>query len=386
MKKMLFILAFLLGTLCTASAGNLLYGPWVHDVDEHGFTVVWVTEKPSLDFVTIAPDDGTAFEAKARPRYYETYCGRRVTGRYHKVRIDSLAPGTAWRYRIVGQVLKDGSPYKMSFGPFRKLSPGKRECVVRTFDASADTCRFSMFNDIHFNDARYTALAKPVDPKKCDFLCLCGDIVSYSRHIDTAAKHSIMPIAEKAEKLPLVFARGNHEGRGIDFYKFGSLFPTSTGTFYYSFRHGPAAFIVLDAGEDKPDSSHEYAGTADYDSYRAEETKWLQEAVKDPAFVSAPVKVCLIHVPTFALKDSWYSQLWITKHWTPILEKAGIDLMLCGHHHKWILSEAGQDGHAYPLLVNSNEDRMDVVISAHSIDIKTFDEKGTLTHSWQKEK
>ena len=167
----------------------------------------------------------------------------------------------------------------------------------------------------------------------------------------------------------------------MDFDKVYDLFPTSTGEFWYSFRQGPAAFIVLDAGEDKPDESHEYAGTADYDSYRARETQWLLQAVQEPSFTSAPVKICIIHVPTVALADSWYSQLWITENWAPILEKAGIRLMISGHHHKWIYSEAGKDGKNYPVVVNSNLERMDVVVTADgAIDLKTYDADGVLKH------
>ena len=93
-----------------------------------------------------------------------------------------------------------------------------------------------------------------------------------------------------------------------------------------------------------------------------------------------------MHVPTVKYPDSWYSQIWATDNWAPILEKAGIDLMLCGHHHKWICSEAGQDGKGYPILVNSNVERMDVVISASGIDVKTYGVDGALCHQWKKSK
>ena len=388
MKALRTILLGVLLTLSAASlkASNLLYGPWVHDISENGFCVLWVTEQPSLDYVEIAPDDGTSFEAKGRPRYYESVNGRRVMGRYHCVRIDGLEPGTSYRYRIVGKVLTDDSnPYRLVFGHLRKIS-GKENCTVRTLDASAQECRFSMLNDIHFDDSRFTQLASPIDLKNSDFLVLNGDIVSFAQNIDSVAKHTFAPIAAQAAHIPIIYARGNHEGRGTDFYKVRNLFPTSTGEFWYSFRQGPAAFIVLDAGEDKPDDTHEYAGTADYDAYRARETKWLEEAVKDPSFVSAPVKICIIHIPTLGYKTSWYSQLWITEHWAPILEKAGIDLMLSAHHHKWICSEAGKDGKGYPILVNSNVERMDVVVNASGIDVKTYKVDGSLSHEWKKAK
>ncbi len=366
-------------------ASNLLYGPWVHNVDEHGFTVLWVSEKPSLDYVEIAPDDGTPFEAMARERIYETSYGRRFFGRFHCVRVESLAPGTTYRYRLVGQTVEDDSnPYRIVYGPRRLISSKKISYSVKTLNAAADTCRFSVFNDIHFKNKRFTALAAPIDPAKTDFILLNGDIVSYAQSLDTVAKYSIQPIAAQAAKLPLFFARGNHESRGRAAYGVHSLFPTPTGEFWYSFRQGPAAFIVLDAGEDKPDSSHEYAGMADFDRYRERETRWLETALQDPSFVSAPVKICIVHIPTLATKASWYSQRWITEHWAPLLEKAGVDLMLSAHHHKWMCVEAGQDGKNYPVLVNSNMERMDVMVTADGIEVKTYDTEGQLCHRWSK--
>lgn len=368
-------------------ASNLLCGPWVHNVGEREFTVLWVTEKPSLDYVEIAAGDGSAFEGKVRPRYYETSHGRRVTGRYHCVRIAGLEPGTVYRYRIVGKVLEDDSnTHRFVYGAERQISPRKPELSVKTLDVAADSCRFSMFNDIHFDDARFTALAGPVDAGKTDFIVLNGDIVSHAQNIDSVAKHSIVPIASKAGQLPLIYVRGNHEGRGHDFDKVYSLFPTHTGEFWYSFRQGPAAFIVLDAGEDKTDNHCEYSGTADYDAYRQQETAWLEAAVREPSFISAPYKICLLHIPTLRYKAAWYTERWITEHWAPILEKAGIDVMLSAHFHYWVCSEAGKDGKAYPVLVNSNKERMDVTVTSHSLNIKTYGVDGVLRHQWKREK
>lgn len=385
--RILILLSLFIIAPFALNASNLLYGPWVHNISEHGFTVLWVTEKPSLDYVEIVPDDGSNFETKVRRRYYETKHGRRVIGRYHCVRIDSLSPGTRYYYRIVGKTITDDSnPYRPVFGCIRRITSGKRTPSVRTLNVSADTCRFSMLNDIHSNDARYTSLAAGIDTEKTDFILLNGDIVSYVQNIDTLVKHTIAPIAVQAEQLPIIYARGNHECRGRDFNKVYELFPTSTGQFWYTFRQGPAAFVVLDAGEDKPDNNHEYAGTADYDSYRRKQSEWLANAVKEPSFASAPIKICVIHVPTIKYKNSWYSQYWITEHWAPILEKAGIDLMLSGHHHKWICSEAGQDGKNYPVLVNRHNERMDVLITADGIDVKTYGVDGKIYNQWKLEK
>ena len=369
-----------------ASASNLLYGPWVCDVTETGFTVLWVTEKPSLDYVELAPADGSSFDGQTRAKYYQTAHGRRTAGIYHSVRIDSLKPGTEYRYRIVGKVVEDDSNiYRINYGLLRQIS-ARRDHSVRTLNSKAEVCRFSMMNDIHGKDNVYAALAAGMDPKKTDFLILNGDMVSSAKQIDTVIKHMVEPIKQQAERIPLFYARGNHEGRGADFDKLYDMFPTSTGEFYYTFRQGPAAFIVLDAGEDKPDSHHEYGGTADYDAYRQKETEWLRKAVQEESFASAPMKICVIHIPTLAFRSSWYAERYITEHWVPILEKAGIDLALCAHHHKWRVVGAGEHGKNYPLLINSDKERMDVVVTADSIDVKTYSTEGALVHQWNLKK
>ena len=388
MKYIRVIILSVFMAMCSlpAAASNLLYGPWVTNVTETGFTVLWVTEKPSLDYVEIAPADGSSFDGRTREKFYQTSHGRRTAGTYHCVRIDSLKPGTEYRYRIVGKVVEDDSNiYRINYGLLREIS-AKRNHSVRTLDPSAEVCRFSMMNDIHGKDKVYAALAATMDPKKTDFLVLNGDMVSNAKQIDTVIKHMVEPIKKQAEQIPLFYARGNHEGRGADFDKLYDMFPTSTGQFYYTFRQGPAAFVVLDAGEDKPDSHHEYGGTADYDAYRRAQTEWLLNAVKEESFASAPMKICIIHIPTLAFRSSWYAERYITEHWVPILEKAGLDLALCAHHHKWRVIGAGEHGKNYPLLVNGNDERMDVVVTATSIDVKTYATDGTLVHQWNKNK
>ena len=384
--RVIILCAFMAMYSLPAAASNLLYGPWVTNVTETGFTILWVTEKPSLDYVEIAPADGSAFDGQTREKIYQTSHGRRTAGTYHCVRIDSLKPGTEYRYRIVGKVVEDDSNiYRINYGLLREIS-AKRNHSVRTLDPSAEVCRFSMMNDIHGKDKVYAALAATMDPKKTDFLVLNGDMVSNAKQIDTVIKHMVEPIKQQAERIPLFYARGNHEGRGADFDKLYDMFPTSTGQFYYTFRQGPAAFVVLDAGEDKPDSHHEYGGTADYDAYREAQTEWLLKTVKDESFASAPMKICIIHIPTLAFRSSWYAERYITEHWVPILEKAGLDLALCAHHHKWRVVGAGEHGKNYPLLINSDKERMDVVVTAKSIEVKTYSTDGTLVHQWNKNK
>ena len=381
--RILFILSLLLTASIQTFAGTspfkVVHGPWIQNVTETSFTVLWTTEQKALCWVEVAPDDGTAWEQESRAKYYETCTGRRLTGTFHSITVGGLEKATKYRYRIVGQpIANDENPYATDYLAAR-VARGVH--TIKTLDHSAASCRFSMVNDMHFNDAKYATLMHGMDKAKTDFIVLNGDIVSFSNYQDTLIKHTFDPIREYSADFPVFFARGNHETRGVEFYLLPKAFPTSTGEFYYTFRQGPVAFIVLDAGEDKPDNSPEYSGQAAFDEYRLQELEWMKKAMKDPDFANAPKKVCIMHVPVLDEPDAWYSQHWIAQNFTTVLNEAGIDMMISGHHHKYIVGQPGKYGNNFPIIVNSNNERLDFSATASRITIKTYNESGALVHS-----
>ena len=385
MKKFITILFSAAAALASANHASaegtdVVCGPWLQNVTDDSFTVMWITEGKCLSWIETAPDDGTAFEVESRPRTYQTIAGKRYIGTLHSVRVDGLDPGTSYRYRILAKELLDDSCFYCYI--YGKELTTAASGTVRTLDYGAESCRFSMVNDIHDNPVLYRALTDPARDSGLDFLLLNGDIVNSAADIDTVAAHTFGYIADMTKDVPVFFARGNHEGRGSDSYLVSNLFSTPTGEFYYIFRQGPVGFIVLDAGEDKPDSVVEYSGLADYDSYRAAELEWMKEAVKDPLFADAPVKVAICHIPSFALADSWYSQVWANKNFNPILNDAGVDLMLSGHHHEHIFVDAGECGNDFPVIANDDEARLDFSATASAIEIRIYDRSNTLQHSF----
>ena len=67
----------------------------------------------------------------------------------------------------------------------------------------------------------------------------------------------------------------------------------------------------------------------------------------------------------------------------PVLNAAGVDLMISGHHHKYIYTAPGAEGNrnAFPILINSNTDRLDCVVSEKQITARIFNEDGKEVHS-----
>ncbi len=381
MKKIMMLCAALLLTFSTLSAKEptFKYGPWIQAVTETGFTVLFKTSVDVMAWVEVAPDDGTSFEAQPRQPYYQTVAGRRYCGKMHSIKVSGLEPGTTYRYRIYRQKLEDASnDNAVHYTPAVVQRVGKTKTFrMKTFDAAARECKFTMVCDIHQHVDVYKALLDGVKPENFDFLLLNGDIVNATRNIDTSIKYTFEPIRHLSANMPVVFARGNHEGRGVDWKYTPEVFPTTTGEFYFTFRQGPCAFVVLDAGEDKPDADVEYAGHAMYDEYRQIQLQWLKEAVKDPSFASAPYKICLMHIPAINDKDSWYAQKWINAHFVPVLNEAGVCLMLSGHHHRYLVREKGTCGNDFPIVVNSNVDRLDVTVAeGKGLDLRFFNTKG----------
>ena len=174
-----------------------------------------------------------------------------------------------------------------------------------------------------------------------------------------------------AAETPFFFSRGNHETRGRLAYEFLNYFPTPSGRPYYTFQNGPAYFIVLDGGEDKPDNDIEYHGLGDYDRYRNEEARWLQEIVQSEAFRQAAFRIVLMHVTP--VNDSWHGALETRQKFVPILNGHGIDLMLCGHTHQAYYAPAGENGCDFPLLINAPDQAVDLDISDRQLTLTVRD-------------
>lgn len=382
MRKFLlavFCISICVGAFADNSRIKIQYGPWVTNVSETEFTVLWVTEECSLCWVETAPDDGTSFYAVERPVFVETVAGRNIQSRYHSVRITGLEPGHSYRYRIFGKnVVDTRNAYAIQYS---KAIDCGIEPVVTTFNCKSPSCRFSVVNDIHAKAGLYSSLLAGKSPSDMDFIVLNGDMVNYSPHRDTVVKYSFQPIVELVRSVPTIYARGNHESRGNAFADVPWIFPSPNGQFYYTFREGPAAFVVLDGAEDKPDNSVEYSGYAHFDEYRAEELEWLKKAVKSPEFASAPVKIAFMHIPPLKAHDAWYTQAWLAENFLPVLNEAGIDLMLDAHEHSYIYCKAGERDNNFPIIVNSNKERVDVTVEQSRILVHIYDASGKETHT-----
>ena len=366
MKKLIILLLCLMSCL-DGWAGSIVYGPWVTEAREDRMTICWMSEKPGMAYVELS--DGT--------QIWETFAGRRIFQRLHSVRIEGLEPGTELCYRVCGQDLVDDSNARNPrFGDFYEGSWQR----VRTFDSSAATCRFSVFNDIHMQLDEYRDLASQVDSAATDFLFLNGDIVTAGNYVaDTLVRYELEPLGTLTAGIPVLFARGNHEGRGNNPMLVADVFPnTDPAPFYYTFRHGPVAFIVFDAGETSRKRSILYSGDEVYKDYLEEQIRWASKAMQDPLFSSAPVKIALIHVPMIdhPNKDDYHLQRWLNGHFISLLDDAGIDLMINADHHEFMYYEPGTVNNPFPILINDDVRRLDCNYDSGQLTITMYNAAG----------
>ena len=385
MKRLCFSLMLTLLAVVAFAADpprvNTKCGPWVVGVTETEMTVVWTSTDRCMGWVEVAPDDGTSFYAEERHRYDEEFMGRHVVSAVHHVRITGLKPGTSYRYRIYQQGVDDSGHNPVPSGYISASNVySQKPYAIRTMDAKKADCTFTMVNDIHGRDSMMLAMTKGLKEQKPDFVVFNGDMVSFMGSTEDIETGFMTRATETfATDIPLVYVRGNHETRGPGFSEYLNLFPTPTNTPYFTFRQGPVAFVVLDSGEDKPDSDIEYGGTAAYDAYREKMAEWLKAAVQSEEFRSAPVKIALLHIP-FDKGVGWYGNNELKRLLLPTLNEAGIDVMLCGHTHRYSFRDVGSVDNNFPILVNSNNDKVNVRATKSQIDMEVVDATGKVLH------
>ena len=351
------------------------HGPYLQHLGETDVTIIWTTNKDAVSWVELAPDDNTHFYLEERPKYYSAQYGFKDVSMVHTIRLRNLAPGSKYRYRIYSQEVLSHEGTKVQYGTVAATNVYRAKPLkFSTTDQSKENkISFVMVNDIHGRNDLLENLLNKGDYKAADFIIFNGDMVSelqneeqmFGGFMDTA-------IRLFASEKPMYYARGNHEARGNFANAFSQYFTSPSGKLYYLLRRGPVCFVVLDCGEDKPDSDMEYSGIVAFDQYRDAETDWLREALKSFEFTDAPFKVVILHMPPFG---GWHGEEEMASKFVPLLNEAKVDIMLCGHLHKYI-NQKPENGVNFPVIVNSNTTVVKAEADAELLNLKIINEKG----------
>jgi predicted phosphodiesterase len=358
---------------------SITHGPYLQGLNETEVTMVWTTNRKGIAWVELAPNDSTHFYLTERPRYYAESYGFKVVDAVHTVKITGLKPNTKYRYRVYSQEVLSHVGTKVLYGTISASNVYRSKPLeFTTSNPSKNDISFLVVNDIHGNNELMESLLKETDWDKTDLVFFNGDMTNDIRSEDQLFADFLDKAVELfASETPMYYARGNHETRGNFATTFPRYFQTPTNELYYMFRQGPVCFVVLDCGEDKPDSDMEYSGIVAFDSYRTKQAAWLKEALKQDVFQDAPYRVVVVHMPPFG---GWHGEQEIADKFVPLLEEAGIDVMLCGHLHRHVFKKAGE-GQNFPIIANSNKAIIKASTENSALKINVFDVEGKLIDS-----
>lgn len=380
MKMKLFLTnALLLLSLIVAAQNiQITHGPYLQAIGEEGVTIVWTTNNDAISWVEVAPDGADSFFSQELPQYFDTQHGRRVVGKLHRVKIEGLKPGTTYRYRVNSKEVLGYQSYHVKYGVVASSNVYEKELKFTTLNSKAPEVSFKVVNDIHDRSDVMGEMLKDVKRENTDLVFLNGDMNSWVDSEERIFK-GFMDTATTlfASEVPAIMVRGNHEIRGGFAPRFPDYFPTINDKLYFNFTHGPVHFVVLDSGEDKPDSSVEYAEIARFDAYRDKQAAWLKKVMETDEFKNALYRVVVIHMPPVA--STWHGTLDLQRKILPVLNNANIDIMFAGHMHKYSYTEPNSMV-KFPVLVNDNNSYLDVKADQKEMTILVKDQKGDLQH------
>ena len=274
----------------------------------------------------------------------------------HKVELPMSVLDEAKEYTVVYKKMIERKPYFPT-------SEDERSYTV-SFRPVKDGGNINIY---HISDA-HNLVDEPVAAGRyfgdeIDLLVLNGDIPNHSGDIKNFNAICEIAAGVTGGHCPCVFARGNHDTRGIHAEDMPYYIPTMNGNTYYTFKVGCVWGLLLDCGEDKRDTNAEYGGTICFHYFREVETEFIKEVIAnaDREYNAPDVKhklvishVAFTHIlqPPFDIEQELYGE------WARLVrEHIKPELLLYGHHHVVDIYPVGSDfdhqGQACTAIVGS---------------------------------
>jgi acid phosphatase type 7 len=359
---------------------KITHGPYLQSPTESSITVVWFTNKKCVSRVEYKIDDSKSFYSSKPKVAISSHHGLvDANTLVHKITVPNLNPNQQYQYRVISTEITNFRAYRTLYGnsvssDVYRIKPGR----FGTINPAKESISFSVVNDIHQNAPMLSQLLKTVNWEKTDLMFYNGDIINDFQVENQVFKGFLdTTVTAFANNIPFLFVRGNHETRGVMARELMNYFPTPNGKYYYAFPHGPVYFIILDSGEDKPDSDIEYSGLAAFDPYRIEQQKWLNKIIENPDFKNAKYRIVFMHIPLYQ-GGTWHGALKNKELWAPILNKANIDIMFCGHTHRYAFVEKDKYNNTFPVMIGDNDTILHTDINDEQITIKVQKPDGSI--------
>ena len=324
--------------------------PFLQNPVGNGITVSWMTNVPTHSWVEYGTDKEHLQKAR-------TIVDGQVicNDLQNKIRLDGLEPGKTYYYRVCSQEIMLYQAYKKVFG-----ETAVSDFHTFTLPTTTDTDFTAIiFNDLHKHSETLQALYKQVKDLKYDFVVFNGDCIDDpANHDEATCFLSELNETVGADRVPVFYIRGNHEIRNAYSIGLRSLFDYVGDKTYGAFNWGDTRIVMLDCGEDKPDTHWVYYGLNDFSDLRKAQAGFLKEELASRAFKKASKRVLIHHVPIFGKGEDYDSYNPCRDEWGAILEKAPFAVSINAHTHRFAYIPEGADGNNYPVVVGGGY-RMD---------------------------
>lgn len=308
--------------------------PLINDIEKT--PVVYAVEDTyQITFTTKAK--GEAWVVIDGVEYNDTYAGyRKSEETIHKITVPMDALDKTGAYTVCTRSMYLRGPYTALQG-----SIISKTYHWRGVDTS-NGIQYYAISDNHLTTKATTAAASYWNDK-LDFLVALGDSVNW---IDSEKELSLMlHLASDITKgeIPVIYARGNHETKGLAADDFHNYVGSKNNEFYYTFRMKNIWGIVLDVGEDHEDEHWEFSGMARFDDYRTKQLTFLDEVIAnaDHEYNAEGVdyRIALCHIPiTFVSKDDPLQQQKFA--WVEKLNQMDLNIIFSGHLHELMFADA----------------------------------------------
>ncbi|MDH6342815.1 Icc-related predicted phosphoesterase [Parabacteroides sp. PFB2-12] len=316
--------------------------PYLQNPVDGGITVMWQTHVPTYSWVEYGTD-------KEQLTVARTLVDGQVicNGLHNKIRINGLEPGKTYYYRVCSQEILLYQAYKKEFGATAR-SPFY---TFRLPDEKETDFTALIFNDIHKREATLNGLYDLVKEIPYDFVFFNGDCIDDPATEEEALYHIAMQCKKvNASSHPVFYLRGNHEIRNAFSIGLRELFDYVGDKTYGAFSWGDTRFVMLDCGEDKPDSTWVYYGLNDFTGLRQEQVGFLQKELKNRAFKKAKKRVLINHIPLYtqSTREAFHPSRDL---WEGLLKKAPFDVNISAHTHHHAYVAKGEDGNNFPVVI-----------------------------------
>ena len=287
------------------------------------------------------------------------------------VRLTGLESATKYYYRIGADRISYKGAYKM------KITGNEEDPTIHSFTTAGkgSAAHFAVINDTHTHWDVVDAATKKIAEIAPSCVIWNGDVASTQETVEIQKETFFTPqidLKDYGADIPYLYCPGNHDHRGAAarhlekawMYRQNEERSSRDWDLGRNFavRMGEVAMIGLDTAEDKLDTNPIFANLFNSGAYREAQTEWLRNALQRKEIKSAPYLVAFCHIPLFDPRPdanpgdiapddanpryrnayaAW--QRTCANMWGPLLSKAGCQLLITGHQHKFRYDEPAGD-------------------------------------------